>query len=260
MDIDKIVSDAGGDQQAEPQQSTPDTQASSRDYGRDIDGLRSELGGVVGEMRSFLAEYRKSSGASQPAAAKVEDAEPKRPKGADATEENIEKWIDDRAKWISRREYAELHKASSEQRQKDESQANQRKSLQEHFSRAAEARKDYADFDNVISSPTVQVSDKIAEEILTSPISAHLQYTIWKNPTDRFNVISAFQQSERAGIKALDRIEARIESELAAKKAAKKKTNFGITESFDSEVSGKTDESELSGIVDNYYKPKSKRK
>jgi hypothetical protein len=245
----------GGDPEASA--TTPaSAETSTRDYGKDIDGIRQEFGGFANEFRSFLSEYKQSKAPSSQSESQV----PKEPKRSDypATEQGIEKWIDDRAKFISQREYGELSKASAEQRKKDEAQVSQRKNLQQHFTRAADARKDYADFDTVIASPTVQVNDKIAEEILSSPISAHLQYAIWKNHADRFNVIAAFQESERAGIKALDRIEARIETELAAKKAAAKKTRFGATDSVEADVGSLSDEQENADLVKAYYKSKRK--
>lgn len=240
----------GGNADASQTQSTQST-TPARDFGRDIDSMRHEFGGKFNEISGFISDYRK---ANAPRTPESDDSAPvlgsqKYPQ----TQEGVSKFLEDQARFISRREFKELQASADQARVKQDGELNTRKSLQAHFARHADARKEYSDFDTVIAGG-FNVPDSIAKEVLDSDISAHLQYHLTKNSMERMNVLMAFQESNSKGLKALAKIEHKIETDLAAKKAAKAKTRFGATETFDTETQGQNDDQENEDIARSSYR------
>lgn len=164
--------------------------------------------------------------------------------------EAVEKWIDARSQWIADSRYQELtknqQKVQSEQQQKAARQTN----LSAHVKRIGEASSTYKDWDNVVSQADLNLPDgtnntpDVFNAVIESEHSAGLTYLLAKNPGEKFKLLNAFYQGERQGNRYLGMLEARIESEASARKAAAKKGRFQPTATNDVDANGNPNEAD----------------
>lgn len=108
-----------------------------------------------------------------------------------------------------------LAEQKAEQKLREREQAKQAERMQEAFLEKAEkAAERYPDFQTVVSNPSLQINEAMAEYIADSELGAEVAYFLGKNP------LKAGAIAQMSPIKAAREL-SRIESELASKPQAK---------------------------------------
>jgi hypothetical protein len=215
---------------AAPAQSTP-----ARDYGRDIDTVRSQFGEFTKRFDSFHSDYQSKFGGGE-----KKPAGGSEPKLSDFpnTQDGVLQFMDARAKHIARQEYTGLQKEGEAKQAEQATKAKRSANIQAHVGRIPEAVARYKDFDQVVNNAAMALPENVLDDVLESNFSADLQYHLSKNAGDLYKIVNAYNQSERAGSRMLGALEFRFEQESAARKAALKKTRFNPTETVDGEAGG----------------------
>lgn len=231
--------------------------APARDYGRDIDSIRGQIGEFGKKFDSFLTEYQSKFG--QPK--QTENREPKLEDfNGGKTQQDVLAFIDARAKHLARSEFNSLQEENKKSQSASDAKAKRSANVQAHVGRIGEAMSRYKDFDQVVNNAAMQLPDTILDDVLESNHSADLQYHLSKNAGDLYKLVNAYNQSERAGAKMLGALEAKFEREAAERKAALKKTRFDATANVESEVGGNGgDDEENESIARESYKLKKRK-
>lgn len=220
--------------------------APQRDYGRDIDSIRSEFSNFGKKFDSFHTDYQsKFGGGEKKPAGNTE------PKLSDYpnTQEGVLQFMDARSRFNARQEFTGLQKEGETKQAEQAAKAKRSANIQAHVGRIGEAMTRYKDFDQVVNNAAMALPENVLDDVLESTFSADLQYHLSKNAGDLYKVVNAYNQSERAGARMLGALEFRFEQEAAARKAAAKKTRFGATETVDGEAGGNASEDEESESI-----------
>lgn len=117
------------------------------------------------------------------------DPEPVRPSKADfpdpdAFEQALMDYAEQRATWTAKQEVARLQRQTAEEQQAAAIREAQQAAQQAYVARIEKVKADMPDWDEVASSPDVQVSVPMAAAILHSENGPRLQYYLGKNPQE----------------------------------------------------------------------------
>ena len=236
--------------------------APARDYGRDIDSIRSELGGFkhfTQKFDDFHKDYQTRFGRQESRQDTNREPTPADFNGL-KTQEDVLKFIDARSAYQADQRYESRRKAEKETESTSAAKARRSTNLQAHVGRMSEAMTRYKDFDTVINNAAMSnLPENITDDILESSHSADLQYHLSKNPGELYKVVNAYNTSERAGARMLGALEHKFEIDAATRKAALKKTRFSVTETVDSDIGGNaSEEAENEDIARSSFKLKKK--
>lgn len=119
----------------------------------------------------------------------VQEPEPQRPKRADFTDPDaydaaLDKYIDERAAFVSRQEVVK-DRTEREAKARADAEAKARQSvLEAHNSRVTKAQEKYADWKDVAEAPDVDVSMAVASAILTHEQGPDIQYWLGQNKAE----------------------------------------------------------------------------
>src|SRR5690242_4173920 len=124
----------------------------------------------------------------------TEEDAPRKPVKSDFTDPDaydtaVENYVSERASWIARRE---VNRTLAEERQKSAEQQlveQQKKLYSSYAEKISKARQKYSDFDQVAESP-VQITQSMANAIVTYEDGTDLQYYLGKNPAEATRIAS----------------------------------------------------------------------
>lgn len=128
------------------------------------------------------------------------------------------KYVRAHAAWAAREE---LRKAREEEANQKK-QERERERHQKYEERANKARTKYEDFDDLITDPSLPITNDMAEYIRDSEDGPEVAYWLAKNPQEAARIA---QMSSRDADRALARIEARVSTPAPAPAAPKPVTN-----------------------------------
>lgn len=186
--------------------------------GKRLGGWQRKIKKLEQQNETLMELLRKGGDTASPQqTAPQEDkppAKPTRPKQEhfndwDKYQAALDKYEDDRDKYHEENLAYQLRKAEAQRQQKSEQQ-----SVADSFAtQVAEAKQQYADFDQVAFNPDVPMSAPMMDAIVTSEFAAHIAYELGKNP-DEAERISKLQPI--VAVREIGKIEARIAAKTSA--------------------------------------------
>lgn len=172
------------------------------------------------------------------------------------TEAGVQKYIDDRARWIASQSIRDYQTKTQTEAQKQQESAQNFKIYGEHSNRVTEASKRYKDFHEVTQKANASGilnfpagengQPNILKDIISSDVSGDLMYMIAKNPGEKWNILNAYQAG--SGPRYIGKLEARIEAEQAARKKANKLAT-GVTTLVEGDTSSPGEDEEFDAIA-----------
>lgn len=231
----------------------------ARDYGRDIDSMRSEFTGFGRKFDSFFNDYQSKFGGGTQTKPNTSKEPTLEDFNNGATQKDVLAFMDARAKFVARQEYNSLQEEGKKTQSAQDAKAKRSTNIQAHVGRIGEAISRYKDFDQVVNNAAMQLPEAVLDDVLESSFSADLQYHLSKNAGDLYKIVNTYNQSERQGAKMLGALEHRFELEAATRKAALKKTRFGATEEIEAEAGGQGEDEESENIARTSFKLKPKK-
>jgi hypothetical protein len=167
----------------------------------------------------FWAEQARAKETNQHNAGESK-AEPDQPKGPPKADDfdNYEQYIDALTDYKTDQKLQKFQESQAEGQRKQQDELAQRRQSQQLNDRFTEGREKYQDFDLVARNPSVPITQEMAHAIADSELGADMAYHLGSNPEEAAKIANMQPQAQ---LRALGRLEARLESKPVETEASK---------------------------------------